>query len=136
MARGDSGRAVGTGDLKLASCRDPPLQSAGAHSAADEGFAKGGMKPMAAAKIIYPKFMSLLLMISPSPDASAVLSAHALLAARKERIWSTAAHHKQLLSTTETACPHCPPKQGTGNLHTLLLLEHFLMQSISPQAPS
>lgn len=67
MARGDSGRAVGTADLELASCQDPPLQSAGALSAANKGFAKGGMKPMVAAKIIYPEFMSLLLMLSPSP---------------------------------------------------------------------
>lgn len=133
VARGDSGRAVGTGDLKLASCWDPPLQSA---AAANKGFAKGGIKPTVAAKIIYLKFMSLLLMISPSHmcqhSSECPPFIHCKARANMERSSTS-----QMASEPHRNClPPLPSQAGTGNLHTLLLLEKFLIQSISSQTPS
>lgn len=132
VARGDWGRAVGTAELELASCWDPPLQSAGAHSAADKGFAKGAIKPRIAAKIIYPKLMSLLLMISPSPLCQRSSECPPFIC-WKSKYGAEAAHHKQLLSSTETACPHCPHKLETCTPYCSL--NTFWFKHL-PQTPS
>lgn len=132
VARVDSGRAVGTGDAELASCRDPPLQSAGAHSIADKGFAKGGMKPMVAAKIIYPKFMSLLLMISPSPVCQRSSECPPFICCKARANMRRVCTSQTASEQHRNCLPPLPSQAGTGNMHALLLLQHFLIQTSPP----
>lgn len=114
MAPEDVRRAVATRDLKHASCQDPPLQSASAHSTTDKGFKKRWKNPTVAVNIISSKFRNLLLMISPKPVCQHSYKCPPCLCWKQEQIWSEAAHQKQLLGTTAVACLHCSPKQGFG----------------------
>lgn len=94
------------------------------------------MKPMIAAKIIYPKFMSLLLMISPSPVCQHSSECPPFICCKARQIQSEAEHHKLLLSTTEIACSHCPPKQGLESCIPYCSLNTFWFKAYPCRPPA
>lgn len=114
VAHRESRRAVATWDLKHASCRGPPPQSADAHSTAAKGFTKGGKKTVAV-KNYLPKVQAPVIN-DFSKICMPVLSGVPTLSL--QWICSKASHHEQHLNPNSVS--HCPSSRGMDRMHAEL----------------